>query len=51
MLGVAYEVGAILSEDMKYPEANYTESNEKAADYLNSRMMQSMKILCTLQKL
>ena len=35
MLGVAYEVGAILSEDMKYPEASYTESNEKASDYLN----------------
>ncbi|WP_342567942.1 phenylalanine--tRNA ligase subunit beta [Psychrobacillus sp. FSL K6-4046] len=34
MLGVAYEVGAILSEDMKYPEASYTESSEKAEDYL-----------------
>ncbi|MER2142143.1 MAG: YtpR family tRNA-binding protein, partial [Priestia megaterium] len=33
MLGVAYEVGAILSEDMKYPEASYSESNEKASDY------------------
>ena len=27
MLGVAYEVGAILSEDMKYPETTYTESS------------------------
>ena len=27
MLGVAYEVGAILSEDMKFPEATYTESS------------------------
>ncbi|WP_342559706.1 phenylalanine--tRNA ligase subunit beta [Psychrobacillus sp. FSL W7-1457] len=38
MLGVAYEVGAILSEDMKYPEAAYTESNEKAEDYLKLRV-------------
>ncbi|MFJ5768356.1 phenylalanine--tRNA ligase subunit beta [Psychrobacillus sp. NPDC093180] len=38
MLGVAYEVGAILSEDMKYPEATYTESSEKASDYLNLRV-------------
>ena len=38
MLGVAYEVGAILSEDMKYPEANYNESNEKAEDYLKLRI-------------
>ena len=38
MLGVAYEVGAILSEDMKYPEATYNESNEQASDYLNLRV-------------
>ncbi|MEK4521463.1 phenylalanine--tRNA ligase subunit beta [Psychrobacillus sp. FSL W7-1493] len=38
MLGVAYEVGAILSEDMKYPEAAYTESNEKAENYLKLRV-------------
>ena len=38
MLGVAYEVGAILSEDMKYPEATYTESSEKASDYLTLRV-------------
>ncbi|MFC4409837.1 phenylalanine--tRNA ligase subunit beta [Chungangia koreensis] len=34
MLGVAYEVGAILSEDVKLPEISYTESSEKAEDYL-----------------
>lgn len=38
MLGVAYEVGAILSEDMKYPEASYTESIEKAEDYIKLRV-------------
>ncbi|MER2077475.1 phenylalanine--tRNA ligase subunit beta [Psychrobacillus psychrotolerans] len=38
MLGVAYEVGAILSEDMQYPEASYSESNEKASDYLNLKV-------------
>lgn len=38
MLGVAYEVGAILSEDIKLPELDYTESAEKAADYLNLRV-------------
>ncbi|MBC8994893.1 phenylalanine--tRNA ligase subunit beta, partial [Micromonospora chalcea] len=38
MLGVAYEVGAILSEDMQYHEASYSESNEKASDYLNLKV-------------
>ncbi len=38
MLGVAYEVGAILTEDMKYPEAAYTESTEKAEDVLKLRI-------------
>ena len=34
MLGVAYEVGAILSQDVKLPEITYTESSEKAEDVL-----------------
>ena len=34
MLGVAYEVAAILSEEVKLPEINYTESTEKAEDVL-----------------
>lgn len=34
MLGVAYEVGAILSEEVKYPEVAYEESTEKAEDVL-----------------
>lgn len=38
MLGVAYEVGAILSEDVKLPELDYTESTEKASDYLKLRV-------------
>ena len=39
MLGVAYEVGAILSEDIKLPEINlYGESSEKAEDVLKLRI-------------
>ncbi len=38
MLGVAYEVGAILSEDVKLPEISYTESSEQAADALSLRV-------------
>jgi phenylalanyl-tRNA synthetase beta chain len=34
MLGVAYEVAAILSQDVKLPEIAYTESTEKASDKL-----------------
>lgn len=34
MLGVAYEVGAILSKEIKLPEISYEASSEKAADYL-----------------
>ena len=34
MLGVAYEVAAILSQDVKLPEIAYTASTEKAADVL-----------------
>lgn len=38
MLGVAYEVGAILSEDVKLPEINYEESNETAESKLKLRV-------------
>ena len=38
MLGVAYEVGAILSQGIQLPEINYTESNEKAEDMLKLRI-------------
>ncbi len=34
MLGVAYEVGAILGKDVKYPEAKYAAGSEKASDYI-----------------
>ncbi|HSP20952.1 MAG TPA: phenylalanine--tRNA ligase subunit beta [Planococcus sp. (in: firmicutes)] len=34
MLGVAYEVGAILSEDVKLPEISYTEAAESASSLL-----------------
>lgn len=34
MLGVAYEVGAILGKDVKYPESTYATGNEKASDYI-----------------
>jgi phenylalanyl-tRNA synthetase beta chain len=35
MLGVAYEVAAILGREVKFPEANVTEAKEKAADYIS----------------
>lgn len=38
MLGVAYEVAAILSQDVKLPEITYTTSAEKAADYIKVRV-------------
>lgn len=38
MLGVAYEVGAILSEEVKLPSISYKTSNEKAEDYLKLRV-------------
>ncbi len=38
MLGVAYEVGAILSEDMKYPEVVYTSSKEVAKNVLKLKV-------------
>ena len=38
MLGVAYEVGAILSEDMKYPEITYSTSSETADSVLKLRV-------------
>lgn len=34
MLGVAYEVGAILSKEVNLPEITYETSNEKAEDYI-----------------
>lgn len=34
MLGVAYEVGAILEEEVTLPEANYSEANEPAESML-----------------
>ncbi|WP_342525147.1 phenylalanine--tRNA ligase subunit beta [Chryseomicrobium sp. FSL W7-1435] len=34
MLGVAYEVAAILGKDVKLPEISYAEGSEKAADFL-----------------
>lgn len=34
MLGVAYEVGAILSEDVKLPESSYTEAADSAESML-----------------
>ena len=38
MLGVAYEVAAILSQDVKLPEISYTASAEKAQDKLKLRV-------------
>lgn len=38
MLGVAYEVAAILSKDVKLPEISYTASAEKAQDHLSLRV-------------
>lgn len=38
MLGVAYEVAAILSIEVKLPEINYTASAEKAQDKLSLRV-------------
>jgi phenylalanyl-tRNA synthetase beta chain len=35
MLGVAYEVAAILGKEVKLPEANVTESQEQASDYIS----------------
>ena len=34
MIGVAYEVGAILSQGIELPKITYTESTEKAEDVL-----------------
>ncbi|MCG7335442.1 phenylalanine--tRNA ligase subunit beta [Sporosarcina sp. ACRSM] len=38
MLGVAYEVGAILSQGIELPKISYTESTEKAEDVLKLRV-------------
>ena len=35
MLGVAYEVGAILGKDVKYPEVSMEVASEKASDYIS----------------
>lgn len=38
MLGVAYEVAAILSKEVKLPEIQYETISEKAEDYINVRV-------------
>lgn len=38
MLGVAYEVAAILSKEVKLPEIQYESISEKAEDYINVRV-------------
>lgn len=35
MLGVAYEVGAILGKEVKYPESSLESATEKASDYIS----------------
>ncbi|WP_417899376.1 phenylalanine--tRNA ligase subunit beta [Bacillus haimaensis] len=35
MLGVAYEVGAILGREVKWPETAYDANNEQASDYVS----------------
>ncbi len=35
MLGVAYEVGAILGQEVKYPQTSVSTSDEKASDYIS----------------
>ncbi|RIW37756.1 phenylalanine--tRNA ligase subunit beta [Bacillus salacetis] len=38
MLGVAYEVGAILGRDIKKPETKVEESSEKASEYISVKV-------------
>jgi phenylalanyl-tRNA synthetase beta chain len=38
MIGVAYEVGAILSRDVKWPTINKQQASEKAADYFSVKI-------------
>ncbi|MFD1706372.1 phenylalanine--tRNA ligase subunit beta [Siminovitchia sediminis] len=38
MLGVAYEIAAILSEDVRLPEVSGETSNEKASDYISVKV-------------
>ena len=38
MIGVAYEVAAILDRDVKLPEPKVKESQEKASDYISVRI-------------
>ncbi|MCG3056928.1 hypothetical protein KZ287_32705, partial [Escherichia coli] len=35
MLGVAHEVAAILNREVKYPEVEFQETEEKASDYIS----------------
>lgn len=35
MIGVAYEVAAILGKEVQWPEATYTANNESASDYIS----------------
>ena len=38
MLGVAYEVAAILGREVKWPTVEKDESSEKAADYIDVKV-------------
>ncbi|MDQ0220115.1 phenylalanine--tRNA ligase subunit beta [Peribacillus cavernae] len=38
MLGVAYEVGAILGREVKWPESNASNATKKASDYISVRV-------------
>ena len=38
MLGVAYEVGAILGREVKWPEISTEEASEKATDFINIKV-------------
>ncbi|RJR14362.1 phenylalanine--tRNA ligase subunit beta [Candidatus Parcubacteria bacterium] len=38
MLGVAYEVGAILGREVKWPETAYDANNEEASDYISVKV-------------
>ncbi|WP_338470454.1 phenylalanine--tRNA ligase subunit beta [Niallia sp. XMNu-256] len=38
MIGVAYEVAAILGREVKWPQVNVSESTEKASDYISVKV-------------
>ena len=38
MLGVAYEVGAILNKEVRYPKINYQEVKDNIEDYLSLKV-------------